>query len=97
MHRSDKLLAVLASLLLLEIAAERAAVKDGVHGPGTFLPAFIDELFALRMWAVEWKNGGNSSGEASKTSNCEAATVDENIFKKMAKVHLITLNSPVGR
>ncbi|KAG5304215.1 thiamine-phosphate pyrophosphorylase [Histoplasma capsulatum G186AR] len=88
-HRSDKLLAVLASLLLLEIAAERAAVKDGVHGPGTFLPALIDELFALRMWAVERKNGGTSSGEASKTSNCEAATVDENIFKKMAKVHLI--------
>ncbi|KAG5297853.1 thiamine-phosphate pyrophosphorylase [Histoplasma ohiense] len=88
-HRSDKLLTVLASLLLLEIAAERAAVKDGVHGPGTFLPALIDELFALRMWAVERKNGGNSSGEASKTSNCEAATVEENIFKKMAKVHLI--------
>ncbi|OJD09464.1 hypothetical protein ACJ73_10293, partial [Blastomyces percursus] len=88
-HRSDKLLAVLASLLLLEIAAERAAAKDGVHGPGTFLPAFIDELFALRQWAVDWRSGDAAAG--AQSSNDDAFAVDENIFRKMAKVHLINM------
>ncbi|PGH13255.1 hydroxyethylthiazole kinase [Helicocarpus griseus UAMH5409] len=73
-HRQDKLLAVLSSLLLLEIAAERAAAKDGVHGPGTFVPALIDELFALRRWAVERTN---------------SASVGDNLFRKMAKVHAV--------
>ncbi|EGE81968.1 thiamine-phosphate pyrophosphorylase [Blastomyces dermatitidis ATCC 18188] len=92
-HRSDKLLAVFASLLLLEIAAERAAMKDGVHGPGTFLPAFIDELFTLRQWAVDWKSGdaAGGTGAGAKTSNGDASAVDENIFRKMAKVHLINM------
>ncbi|OAX79175.1 hydroxyethylthiazole kinase [Emergomyces africanus] len=87
-HRSDKLLAVLSSLLTLEIAAERAAVKDGVNGPGTFLPALIDELYALRKWAVERKKGGAST----ETLNGDTASgVHENIFRKMAKVHLIPM------
>ncbi|KLJ06358.1 hypothetical protein EMPG_10232 [Blastomyces silverae] len=92
-HRSNKLLAVLASLLLLEIAAERAAVKDGVHGPGTFLPAFIDELFALRQWAVDWKSSDPAAGTGAgaKTSNGDASAADKNIFRKMAKVHLINM------
>lgn len=46
-HPTDKLLAVLAGLLMYEIAAENAALKDHVHGPGSFVPAFQDELYAI--------------------------------------------------
>ncbi|KAL7927990.1 Hydroxyethylthiazole kinase family domain-containing protein [Trichoderma austrokoningii] len=46
--RGDVLVAALAGLVLFEIAAERAAVRDDVRGPGTFVPAFIDELSAVR-------------------------------------------------
>lgn len=42
----DKLYAAVAGLLHYEIAAEYAARRDDVKGPGTFVPAFIDELFA---------------------------------------------------
>ncbi|OJD11814.1 hydroxyethylthiazole kinase [Emergomyces pasteurianus Ep9510] len=92
-HRCDKLHAVLSSLLLLEIAAERAAVKDGVNGPGTFLPAFIDELYALRKWAVGWKNDGAIAGaDANGAPTGDTAVgVGDNIFRKMAKVHLIQI------
>ena len=40
------LLAAAAGTLALTIAAQRAAGKE-VRGPGTFLPALIDELGAL--------------------------------------------------
>ncbi|KAK0765550.1 hypothetical protein N5P37_001485 [Trichoderma harzianum] len=46
--RSDPLIAAVAGMVLFEIAAERAAVRDDVRGPGTFVPAFIDELSAVR-------------------------------------------------
>ncbi len=42
--RADRLAAVLAGMLLFEVAAEIAAGRDDVRGPGTFVPAFIDEL-----------------------------------------------------
>ncbi|KAI4214697.1 MAG: hypothetical protein LQ351_002770 [Letrouitia transgressa] len=42
--RQDPLLAALAGVLLFEIAAERAAARADVKGPGTFVPAFVDEL-----------------------------------------------------
>ena len=35
------------SVLALTIAAERAAGREDVRGPGTFLPALIDELALL--------------------------------------------------
>ncbi|WYZ40387.1 hypothetical protein EsH8_IV_000728 [Colletotrichum jinshuiense] len=57
----DKLLAVLAGLLHFEIAAEWAAVRQDVQGPGTFVPAFIDELARVRRLTVEgdlkWLSG----------------------------------------
>ncbi|GJC95396.1 Hydroxyethylthiazole kinase [Colletotrichum higginsianum IMI 349063] len=57
----DRLLAVLAGLLHFEIAAERAAVRGDVQGPGTFVPAFIDELARIRRLTVEgdlqWLSG----------------------------------------
>ncbi|KAJ5295374.1 hypothetical protein PENANT_c001G03601 [Penicillium antarcticum] len=47
-HRSDRLLAVLSGLLMYEIAAENAAASEHVRGPGSFVPAFLDELYAIR-------------------------------------------------
>lgn len=46
--RGDKLLAALAALLHYEIAAEIAAARDDVKGPGTFVPALIDELYNVQ-------------------------------------------------
>jgi thiamine-phosphate diphosphorylase/hydroxyethylthiazole kinase len=45
----DKLAAAVAAILHFEIAAEMAASAPGVRGPGTFVPAFLDELSAVRM------------------------------------------------
>jgi thiamine-phosphate diphosphorylase/hydroxyethylthiazole kinase len=47
-YPSDKLAAVVAALLHFEIAAEMAAVRQDVQGPGTFISAFLDELSRLR-------------------------------------------------
>lgn len=59
---SNKLLAVVAGLVLFEVAAERAAKREDVRGPGTFAPAFLDELALCRKesgrgddWIGEWK------------------------------------------
>lgn len=47
----DSLLAALSGMLMFEIAAERADKRDDVRGPGTFVPAFIDELFMIAQQA----------------------------------------------
>ncbi|KAJ5143616.1 thiamine phosphate synthase superfamily [Penicillium bovifimosum] len=52
-HRSDRLLAVLSGILMYEIAAENAASKEYVRGPGSFVPAFLDELYAIRTAAAK--------------------------------------------
>ena len=44
-HKEDRLLAALAGILMYEIAAEKAASRDDVKGPGTFVPAFLDQLY----------------------------------------------------
>lgn len=62
-ERGDKLLAALTGLLMYEIAAERAAVRPDVKGPGTFVPAFIDELYHIRQESV---NGEGSWAGAAK-------------------------------
>jgi thiamine-phosphate diphosphorylase/hydroxyethylthiazole kinase len=49
----DKLSAAVAGILHYEVAAEKAAQRDDVKGPGTFIPAFIDELYLRRMDIVE--------------------------------------------
>lgn len=57
--QGDMLLATAAGTLALTIAAQRAASRAEVRGPGTFLPALIDELgmltpeIVLRMAKVE--------------------------------------------
>lgn len=47
MHPQDSLLATIAGLLMFEIAAEHAALREDVKGPGTFVPAFLDELSTI--------------------------------------------------
>ncbi|CAI6334755.1 unnamed protein product [Periconia digitata] len=49
----DSFTAVLAAILHFEIAAEDAAQKASVEGPGTFVPAFLDSLYKIRMDVVE--------------------------------------------
>ncbi|CAK4032412.1 probable hydroxyethylthiazole kinase [Lecanosticta acicola] len=51
-EREDKLLAAVSAILMYEIAAERAAQRSDVKGPGTFVPAFIDELYNLRQQSI---------------------------------------------
>lgn len=48
-RQSDRLGAVIAAILHFEIAAELAAERPEVKGPGTFVPAFLDELFLIRQ------------------------------------------------
>lgn len=43
----DRLAAVVGGVLLFEIAAEQAATKGSVEGPGSFVPAFLDSLYHL--------------------------------------------------
>ncbi|KFY37754.1 hypothetical protein V495_06973, partial [Pseudogymnoascus sp. VKM F-4514 (FW-929)] len=52
-HRQDKLIAAVAGLLHFEIAAEYAAQRPDVKGPGTFVPALIDELDRIRQSNAE--------------------------------------------
>ncbi|OCL04490.1 HK-domain-containing protein [Glonium stellatum] len=52
-HPEDKLLAALAGILLFEIAAQRAAVRIDVKGPGTFVPAWLDELYLCRKEVLD--------------------------------------------
>lgn len=51
--REDKLLAALAGLLHYEIAAEIATEREDVKGPGTFVPALIDELYNIQKATAE--------------------------------------------
>ena len=46
--REDKILAAIAGLLHYEIAAEIAAARDDVKGPGSFVPALIDEIYNIQ-------------------------------------------------
>jgi thiamine-phosphate diphosphorylase / hydroxyethylthiazole kinase len=48
-HQQDKLVAAIVGILHFEIAAEIAAEREDVQGPGTFVPAFIDELHNIRI------------------------------------------------
>ncbi|KAL9603929.1 MAG: hypothetical protein Q9219_000867 [cf. Caloplaca sp. 3 TL-2023] len=50
-YREDALLATLSGMLMYEIAAERAEEREEVKGPGTFVPALIDELYAIAKLA----------------------------------------------
>lgn len=55
-HEGDKLLAALAGILMYEIAAELAVEREDVKGPGTFVPAFLDELHRIRVTTDKGEN-----------------------------------------
>jgi len=57
-HKEDKLLAALAGILHYEIAAERAAERSEVRGPGSFISAFLDELYIVGQEVKEGKEVG---------------------------------------
>lgn len=52
-HRQDKFLAALAAILHYEIAAERGTAQLNVKGPGTFIPAFLDELSLIKQESLD--------------------------------------------
>ena len=62
-HENDKLLAALTGILMYEIAAEQAATRSDVQGPGTFVPAFLDELYSIRKAS---ESGDNEWLKAAK-------------------------------
>ncbi|RDA88014.1 hypothetical protein CP532_3436 [Ophiocordyceps camponoti-leonardi (nom. inval.)] len=47
-YDADPLLACLGAVVVYAVAAEFAAARVEVRGPGTFVPAFLDELYAIR-------------------------------------------------
>ena len=55
--REDKLIGTIAGLLHYEIAAEIAAAREDVKGPGTFVPALIDELYNIQKATLAGNNG----------------------------------------
>ena len=62
-HKEDKLLAALAGILMYEIAAEQAGKREDVKGPGTFVPAFLDQLYKIARSASkadsDWLHSAN--------------------------------------
>ncbi|PGG95301.1 hydroxyethylthiazole kinase [Polytolypa hystricis UAMH7299] len=84
-HRSDKLLSVLSALLVFEIAAENAAARDSVQGPGTFVAALLDELYKLRMGVVA------AGGEDGKGKGKEKEGNNSNVFAQRAKINLVAV------
>lgn len=72
-HREDKFLAALAGILHYEIAAERAQARDDCKGPGSFIPAFLDELYLLGQ-EVARGDGFGAEGEFAKHVKVELVT-----------------------
>lgn len=49
----DALMAAVAATVVFGLAAELAAGREEVRGPGTFVPAFLDELYGIRRASGE--------------------------------------------
>ena len=67
-ERGDRLLAGLAGILMFEIAAEVAAERPDVKGPGTFVPAFLDSLYSIARSAEK--------GDATWLERAQISMVD---------------------
>lgn len=52
-HAEDPFVAVVAATVMFGVAAEMAAARSDVRGPGTFIPALIDELHAVSSATAE--------------------------------------------
>ncbi|KAK7422369.1 thiamine biosynthetic bifunctional enzyme [Neonectria punicea] len=70
-HAADPLLAAVAGTVVFGLAAEMAAARSEVRGPGTFVPAFLDELYALR------KATGDGDFRWLTLAKVQAVDVDE--------------------
>ncbi|KAK7207450.1 Hydroxyethylthiazole kinase family-domain-containing protein [Myxozyma melibiosi] len=62
----DRFLAAVAGVLLYTIAAERAAAQPSVRGPGTFVPALIDELYLLRNMCAKGDSSWLSAAKVER-------------------------------
>ncbi|KAK7713633.1 thiamine biosynthetic bifunctional enzyme [Botryosphaeria dothidea] len=71
--KGEKLVAALAAVLMYEIAAERAAAREDVKGPGTFVPAFLDELYRIQKENAE---GETEWLQAAKVQSIETDDID---------------------
>lgn len=69
-HREDKFLATLAAILHYELAAERANAHSAVRGPGTFIPAFLDELGLIKQESMEGKDQWCSASAKVEMVQC---------------------------
>ncbi|KAI4137539.1 MAG: hypothetical protein LQ341_005104 [Variospora aurantia] len=67
-HRGDPLLATLSGMLIFEIASERASLREDVKGPGTFVPAFIDELYNISKLAQQYDTSWLANAQVSEVS-----------------------------
>lgn len=67
-HRGDKLLAAIAGIFMYEIAAEQAAKRDDVRGPGTFVPAFLDEISAIKKQTSNGQTGWLSAANIERVN-----------------------------
>ncbi|EXJ90766.1 hypothetical protein A1O1_03870 [Capronia coronata CBS 617.96] len=72
-HPQDKLLAALAGILHYEIAAERAEARQDCRGPGSFIPAFLDELYLLGQ-EIKDGRGIGSNGPFGRHVKAQMAT-----------------------
>lgn len=66
----DKFLATIAAITLYGIAAEDAAEKESVLGPGTFVPAFIDSLYRLSSDTAALRDILNANSERYQYHEC---------------------------
>lgn len=57
---NDPFVAILSGLLLFTIASDQAATNVNTKGPGTFIPALIDEIWKLSQLSL---NGDDSWAE----------------------------------
>jgi thiamine-phosphate diphosphorylase/hydroxyethylthiazole kinase len=78
-NQGDKLHAAVAGMLHYEIAAEEAAKREDVKGPGTFVPAFIDELWRMGKEVAE----GKTSWEGLAKVRCFKEIPDAGLLKEM--------------
>ena len=67
-YPQNKLGAVIAGVLLYNIAAEITAERDDVKGPGSFVPAFLDELYNVRI--------ATTKGDVSWLQRAKVSIVD---------------------
>jgi len=74
-NKHDKFSAAVAAVLHYEVAAEVAAKREDVKGPGTFIPAFIDELYHRRMDVVNGRGGWVESVKVEVVEVAEDASL----------------------